>query len=87
MAGLEGARLYFNVAFFVVLVSLMVQGWTVAPLARRLGLELPPTADPAQRIELELADEVGRRAGRLPRQPGSAPPAAGSGAAARQGHA
>jgi cell volume regulation protein A len=55
MAGLEQARLYFNVAFFVVLISLTVQGWTVAPLARRLRLELPPTADPAQRVELELA--------------------------------
>jgi cell volume regulation protein A len=59
MAGLEGARLYFNIAFFVVLVSLTVQGWTVAPLARRLGLELPPTSDPVQRVELELADESG----------------------------
>jgi cell volume regulation protein A len=59
MAGLEQARLYFNVAFFVVLISLTVQGWTVAPLARRLRLELPPTADPAQRIELELAHASG----------------------------
>jgi cell volume regulation protein A len=59
MAGLEEARLYFNIAFFVVLVSLTVQGWTVAPLARRLNLELPPTADPVQRVELELADESG----------------------------
>ena len=59
MAGLEQARLYFNIAFFVVLVSLIVQGWTVAPLARRLGLELPPSADPVQRVELELAEDSG----------------------------
>jgi cell volume regulation protein A len=59
MAGLEQARLYFNVAFFVVLISLTVQGWTVAPLARRLRLELPPTANPVQRIELELAHASG----------------------------
>jgi cell volume regulation protein A len=60
MAGLELARLYFNVAFFVVLVSLTVQGWTVAPFARRLRLELPPTTEPVQRVELELADESGQ---------------------------
>ena len=27
----------FNIAFIVVLVSLVVQGWTVGPLARRLA--------------------------------------------------
>jgi cell volume regulation protein A len=59
MAGLEEARLFFNIAFFVVLVSLIVQGWTVAPLARRLGLELPPIAEPVQRVDLELAGESG----------------------------
>ena len=31
----------------------------MAPLARRLGLELPPVGDPVQRVELDLADESG----------------------------
>lgn len=58
MAGLDNARLYFNVAFFVVLVSLVAQGWTIAPLARRLGLELPPSVDALQRVDLDLVPEA-----------------------------
>lgn len=41
LAGLPQALIYFNVAFFVVLTSLLVQGWTVAPLASLLRLKLP----------------------------------------------
>jgi len=54
LAGLERAWLYFNVAFFVVLVSLLVQGWTVAPLARWLGLQLPASRGAAQRVNLDV---------------------------------
>ncbi|RWE90965.1 potassium/proton antiporter, partial [Mesorhizobium sp.] len=41
LGGLENGRLIFNTAFIVVLVSLVIQGWTVGPLARRLGLIVP----------------------------------------------
>ena len=54
MYGVENARLYFNVAFFIVLVSLVVQGWTIAPAARILKLEVPPSAAPTQRITLDI---------------------------------
>ena len=55
LAGLEHHRLYFDVAFFMVLLSLVIQGWTVAPAARLLQLEVPPTASPVeQRIPLDL---------------------------------
>lgn len=54
MYGLENARLYFNVTFFVVLVSLLAQGWTIAPAARWLGLEVPPRHEPVQRIPLDV---------------------------------
>jgi cell volume regulation protein A len=54
LAGLDFAWLYFNVAFFVVLVSLIVQGWTVAPLARWLGLQLPASASAVQRVNLDV---------------------------------
>ena len=55
VAGIENAWLYFNVAFFVVLVSLFVQGWTVAPAARLLQLEVPPASLPAGRYDLGTA--------------------------------
>jgi cell volume regulation protein A len=54
MYGVENARLYFDIAFFVVIVSLLLQGWTVAPAARRLGLEVPPPVEPDQRITLDM---------------------------------
>jgi len=54
MAGFGNWQIYFNVAFFVVLVSLLVQGWTVAPLARWAGLEVPSRTGRLQRIELGM---------------------------------
>jgi potassium/hydrogen antiporter len=53
--GLKDAYLYFTVAFFIVLVSLLLQGWTIAPAARLLNLEVPPSAEPAQRVSLEAS--------------------------------
>ncbi len=54
MYGVENARLYFNVAFFIVLVSLLLQGWTIAPAARLLRLEVPPSTEPLQRLTLDM---------------------------------
>ena len=47
-------RTIFNIAFIVVMVSLIVQGWTVLPLARRLGLVIPQRIGPVDKVELEL---------------------------------
>ncbi|MEK8089424.1 potassium/proton antiporter [Thermithiobacillus plumbiphilus] len=58
LANLPNAYLMFNVVFFIVLVSLLIQGWTVAPLARRLGLEVPPVQGPLQRLNLGLVGQV-----------------------------
>jgi len=59
-AGVQNSALYFNVAFFVVLASLVVQGWTIAPVARRLGLEIPPTHKPMQRYNLDIPGHLDR---------------------------
>lgn len=48
MAGVPGAALLFNLAFVVVLVSLLVQGTTIGLVARRLGVALPDPADERQ---------------------------------------
>ena len=54
LAGLENSDLYFNLAFFVVLISLLVQGWSVAPIARLLKLGVPPGPEPAMRIDTDI---------------------------------
>lgn len=54
LGGLEHGRAIFNVAFIVVLVSLVVQGWSVGWLARRLGLIVPARMGPLEKVELEL---------------------------------
>ncbi len=54
MAGVPGGRMMFNIAFVVVLASLIVQGWSIAPMARFLGIVVPPRRGPVDRIELEL---------------------------------
>jgi cell volume regulation protein A len=54
LAGLEHASIYFEVAFVVVLVSLLVQGWTLARAARLLNVELPPLPKTPERIDVDL---------------------------------
>jgi potassium/hydrogen antiporter len=58
LSGVEHADLYFNVAFVVVLVSLLIQGWTLTPVAKWLKLALPRTATPVQRFELDLPGQL-----------------------------
>jgi cell volume regulation protein A len=45
LAGTPHAALLFNVAFVVVLVSLLTQGTTIGLLARRLGVVMPDAGD------------------------------------------
>ena len=56
LANVPNDDLYFNTAFFVVLVSLMVQGWTLGLAAKWLKLEVPPPPQPVQVLDLDVAD-------------------------------
>lgn len=50
--GVAQAPLIFDVVFFVVVLSAVVQGWTMPYLARYLGLEMP--AEPPPPVTLEI---------------------------------
>jgi potassium/hydrogen antiporter len=52
MAGLPQAMLLFNVAFIVVLASLLLQGMTLALAGRRFGVALPESGDERRRRAL-----------------------------------
>ena len=58
LGGLQSGQTYFNVAFIVVLVSLLVQGWTIKPMARRLGLIVPPRMGAIDKVEVDLPGTV-----------------------------
>lgn len=54
LSGLPNSHIYFNVAFFVVIISLSLQGWTIKRVAWRLGQALPRTVHPMTRTEVDL---------------------------------
>src|SRR5947208_16394169 len=54
LVGLGQAYIYFDVAFVVVMTSLLLQGWTLAPAARRLHVALPRGDRGPRRVELDL---------------------------------
>ncbi|MDO3385107.1 potassium/proton antiporter [Gilvimarinus sp. SDUM040013] len=59
LAGLEHWPFFFNIAFFIVIVSLVLQGWTVAPLARWLRVDVPTSSSRVQRVELGVPGQAG----------------------------
>ncbi|NAX47644.1 potassium/proton antiporter [Photobacterium halotolerans] len=54
MAGLPNAQLYFNLAFFVVMVSLILQGGTLTKAMSLARVELPPRPEPVSRTGVEV---------------------------------
>ena len=54
LGGLENGQIYFNTAFIIVLVSLLAQGWTIKPVAKKLGLIIPPRIGAVDKVEVDL---------------------------------
>lgn len=59
LAGVPEWNFFFNIAFFIVLISLLVQGWTVGPMAKWLKLNVPTSSSRVQRVELGVPGQVG----------------------------
>jgi cell volume regulation protein A len=54
LSGMKLGQAYFNITFIIVLVSLVIQGWTIKPVARRLGLLIPKQTGEVDRLEVDL---------------------------------
>jgi cell volume regulation protein A len=59
IAGIDGSELLFNVIFFVVVTSTLIQGVTFEPLARRLGLTTTRRALPEPLVESGVIQQLG----------------------------
>jgi cell volume regulation protein A len=71
MVGLPKAQLFFDVGFVVVLVSLLVQGWTIAWAAHRLHIALPRHDRLPRRVELDLPGQLAQEIVGYPLGPNS----------------
>jgi cell volume regulation protein A len=58
LVGLSKAYLYFDVALVVVVISLLLQGWTLGPAARWLHVALPRVDRAPRRVELDLPGQL-----------------------------
>ncbi len=58
LVGLPNAEIFFDIGFVVVLVSLLVQGWTIPFAARRLHIALPRSDPAPRRVELDLPGQL-----------------------------
>ena len=60
LVGMPTAYLFFDVAFVVVLSSLLIQGWSVTFAARKLDIAFTRTDPIPRRVELDLPGQLAR---------------------------
>jgi len=70
--GIEGGLTIFNVTFFVVLFSTVLQGTTIEPVARLLGVRSDEAAIPAPLVEPVLLNRLGAEVIQFPVRDGDA---------------
>ena len=58
VSGIQGSSILFNIVFIVTLLSLLIQGMTITPMARLLGLAKPAPPE-GNFIGVEIPDELG----------------------------
>jgi cell volume regulation protein A len=58
LVSLPNAQIYFDIGFVVVLVSLLVQGWSIGFAAHRLHVALPQGDPDPHRVELDLPGQL-----------------------------
>jgi cell volume regulation protein A len=71
LAGVPNAAAFFNIAFFVVLLSLLVQGATLTRAARRLGVALRQTLPGSSRVEIDIPGQTEQEIAGYPVAPDS----------------
>jgi len=72
IAGVEGSLTFFNIAFFAVLVSTLLQGMTFEPLARALGATTEEPALPRPLVEVGSIRRLGADVVEVPIHDGDA---------------
>lgn len=60
LADVPNSEVYVTAAFICVVTSLALQGWTIGPVARFFGLELPPPPEAAARTDIDLGSALDR---------------------------
>jgi cell volume regulation protein A len=58
LVGMPKAYIFFDVAFVVVTLSLLIQGWTLTVAANQLGISLPRIDTAPRRVELDLPGQL-----------------------------
>jgi len=58
LAGIDNSTIYFNIVFFIVLTSALLQGSTIPYIAKLLGLNGPPVAPRIHSLELVSMDRA-----------------------------